>query len=181
VVPDLPNDHYHAFADPMVVIIVGLGAGAAWRATVAGGGRVVASAPRVAAAGAVAALCVWNLTTQPPAVNPDGGFPAASVAAARIVASTGAQDVGMESLPAFKSVEAYAYPLVRDGTVVNGDRFPGNLVVICDARFAGAIGAACGGPAEDRLVAMSGHPGLTLADRFEAAPNRIISVYRAAP
>ena len=25
VVPGLPNDHYHAFADPMVVVLVGLG------------------------------------------------------------------------------------------------------------------------------------------------------------
>ncbi len=31
VVPGLPNDHYHAFADPMVFVLVGLGAGALWR------------------------------------------------------------------------------------------------------------------------------------------------------
>ena len=29
VVAGLPNDHYHAFADPMVFVLVGLGAGAA--------------------------------------------------------------------------------------------------------------------------------------------------------
>ena len=28
VVAGLPNDHYHAFADPMVFVLVGLGAGA---------------------------------------------------------------------------------------------------------------------------------------------------------
>ena len=58
VIPDLPNDHYHAFADPMVVVLVGLGAAAAWRgaAGVSGpsgpvrtaGGRSGASSPCVA-------------------------------------------------------------------------------------------------------------------------------------
>ena len=31
IIPGLPNDHYHAFADPMVFTLVGLGAGALWR------------------------------------------------------------------------------------------------------------------------------------------------------
>ena len=191
VVPDLPNDHYHAFADPMVVILVGLGAAAAGRATVMGGGRVVALAPRATAVLAVAVLCLWNLTTQPPAINPDGGFPAAAAAGARIVASTGDQAVLMQSLPAFKSVEAYAYPVIRLGSAVDvagaagaaaaPDSVPGNLVVVCDQRFEAAIGAACSGPAEEKLLATTGRPGLTLADRFEAAPNRIISVYLDAP
>jgi len=79
-------------------------------------------------------------------------------------------------------VEAYAYPVVRDGGHVNDiavDSLPGNLVVICDSRFEAAIGAACNGPAEDRL-ATTLRPGLTLADRFVAAPGRIVSVYLAA-
>ena len=102
----------------------------------------------------MAVLCLWNLATQPPAVNPDGGFPAAAEAGARIVASTGDEEVRMESLPDFKSVEAYAYPVVRDGHVISSDLMPGNLVVICDARFEAAIGAACDGPAEDAFVAL---------------------------
>ena len=181
VVPDLPNDHYHAFADPMVVIVVGLGAGAAWRA-VPGRTGWVASAPRVAATAGVAILAAWNLTTQPPAINPDGGFPAAAAAATRIARTTGEAAILMQSLPDFKSVEAYAYPVVRDGGHVNDiavDSLPGNLVVICDSRFEAAIGAACNGPAEDRL-ATTLRPGLTLADRFVAAPGRIVSVYLAA-
>ncbi len=31
IVPDLPNDHYHAFADPMVFTLLGMGAGVLWR------------------------------------------------------------------------------------------------------------------------------------------------------
>lgn len=135
--------------------------------------------PRALAAAGVIVLCGWNLWIQPPAVNPDGGFPLAAEAADRIVAATRAEPVVLRSLPEFKSGEAYSYPLVRAGhtvLVVKGGDQPANLVVICDARFEAAIGAACGGPAEDRLLADEG-PGLALADRFEAAPGRTISVY----
>jgi len=48
VVPGLPNDHYHAFADPMVFCLVGLGVGALWRggagASATGEARAEASA-----------------------------------------------------------------------------------------------------------------------------------------
>ena len=180
VIPDLPNDHYHAFADPMVVVILGLGGAAAWR-WATGASEIVVRAGRVLAAAGVLALCGWNLATQPPAVNPDGGFPAAAVAADRIVATTGDAPLTLRSLPAFKSSEAYAYPLVRIGRTVDRASVgtgAGGLVVICDVRFEVAIGDACGGPAEDALLRTMGS-GWTLADRFEAAPGRIISVYLA--
>ncbi len=178
VIPDLPNDHYHAFADPMVVTVIGLGAAAAWRA---GGRAGVARGPaalaRVATVAALIVLCGWNLATQPPAVNPDGGFPAADAAADRIVTALGgAEEVELLLLPDFKSTAAYAYPLIRDGHVVATDVRPPNLVIVCDARFEAAIGAACGGPAEDELVASEARR-YDLTDRFEAAPGRIISVY----
>ena len=53
----------------------------------------------------------------------------------------------------------------------------GTLVIICDALYATAIGAPCGGPAEAVIAppARFGEP----IDRFEAAPGRTISVYRA--
>ncbi len=187
VIPDLPNDHYHAFADPMVVVLLGLGAAAAWETT-----RSAATqrALRVVAGLGVVALIAWNLATQPPAVDPDGGFPAAARAAERIVATTHDATLTLRSLPAFKSAEAYAYPLVRLGQAVDADWIgsaPTNLVVVCDVRFETAIGAACGGPAEDALVARrasavaSLDPPMILADRFDAAPGRIISIYLASP
>ena len=54
-------------------------------------------------------------------------------------------------------------------------------MIVCDALFEEAIGAPCGGPAEDASLAArpftpSGGTA-TLADRFEAAPGRTISVY----
>jgi hypothetical protein len=138
----------------------------------------------VIAVAGVVALLGWNLTNQPPAVHPDGGFPAADAAAARIARAAGGGEITLRSLPVFKSTEAYAYPLVRAGRIVHVggaiDSAPAAgsaLVVICDALFEKAIGAACGGPAEASIAPPNqyGEP----LDRFEAAPGRTISVYRA--
>ena len=212
VIPGLPNDHYHAFADPMVFTLVGLGAGALWRvrpgraapassgasAGVAdanppadasdahvGIGRTVPVGPAIVVAG-LALLIAFNLLNQPPAAHPDGGFPAAETAAARILAATGADTtITLRSLPHFKSTPAYAYPIFRagvsfrahtgSGPVASSD---GALVVICDSLFEESIGAPCGGPAEATVAPPDrfGEP----VDRFVAAPGRTISVYRGA-
>jgi hypothetical protein len=190
VVPGLPNDHYHAFADPMVFVLVGIGAAMLWRAGAsvgAGSGAGVAAAVtpgRVLAVVVVVALLGFNLLNQPPAVHPDGGFPAAEAAATRIVAA-GGTELTLRSLPDFKSTEAYGYPLVRAGATVHVDdgtgpvnATSGSLVVVCDDLFATAIGAPCGGSAES-TVAPEDRFGAPV-DRFEAAPGRWISVYRGA-
>jgi len=198
VVPGLPNDHYHAFADPMVFTLVGLGAGALWRVrpgrtapatsmsdAAAGTNRTVPIGPAIVVIG-LGLLIVFNLVDQPPAAHPDGGFPAAEAAADRILAATGeGTTITVRSLPAFKSAEAYSYPLVRAGASVHADTgsgpvasSDGALVVICDSLFEEAIGAPCGGPAEATVAPPDrfGEP----VDRFVAAPGRTISVYRGA-
>lgn len=194
IVPGLPNDHYHAFADPMVFTLVGMGAGVLWRGgarvggEAKGGADATGGAPRAIAAGRVVAvvgivaLLGFNLVDQPPAVHPDGGFPAADRAAARIVAAGGA-DLTLRSLPDFKSTEGYGYPLIRGGATVRVDLASGPvaapagaLVIICDALFESAIGAPCGGPAE-AVVAPPDRFGDPI-DRFVAAPGRTISIYR---
>ena len=163
----LPNDHYHAFADPMVFTLVGLGAAVAWR----GVGRVGAIL-------VVAALVGWNLTHLPPAVHPDGGFPGARLAAERIGVAIGDRPTTLQSLPDFKSTEAFVYPLLLDGHVpVTPDRATA-LVLLCDDLFEAAIGAQCGGPAEEAAVGPSSR-FVQLADRWEAAPGRWVSVYLA--
>ena len=87
-----------------------------------------------------------------------------------------------------------AYPLVRSGRTVigelpSGEPIPGSasvpafglptpLVLLCDQLFREAIGADCGGPAEDAAAPDAGGPANgPLLDRFEAAPGRWISVY----
>ncbi len=195
VVRGLPNDHYHAFADPMVFVLVGAGlAGAA--SSRAWGGR----GGTIGAAIALIGLVGWNLSHLPPSVHADGGFPAAAMAADRVegvlrgVGVRPDEVVALDSIPAFKSTEAYAYPLVRLGQAVSAETpqglapsssvapasGPRAVVLICDRLFETAGAGACGGPAEEGAASsQSGGVG-QLLDRFEAAPGRIVSVYGPA-
>ena len=191
VVRGLPNDHYHAFADPLVFVLVGLGAAALVREIRAPAGWAAATALTVA-------LVAWNVTHLPPSVHPDGGFPAAERAALRIDTALANGGVGpdraplLRSLPDFKSTEAVAYPLVRLGRAVIAETpdgiapgggvalpaRPEGLVLLCDQLFRDAIGADCGGPAESAVAPDAGGPDWgVLIDRFEVAPGRWVSVY----
>jgi 4-amino-4-deoxy-L-arabinose transferase-like glycosyltransferase len=184
VVRGLPNDHYHAFADPLVFVLVGIGAAALVR-------EIRAPAGGLLAAAGVLALVAWNVSRLPPAVHPDGGFPAGDRAAVRVDETLSGAGIErgaasqLRSLPDFKSTEAVAYPLDRLGRAVQAETpqglAPGStpsgagsaLVLLCDQLFRDAIGTDCGGPAEDAAVGGMGQ----LVDRFEAAPGRWISVY----
>jgi len=168
VVPGLPNDHYHAFLDPLVFVTVGLGVAALWRT-----GR---PALRLVGGAGVAALVAFNVLIWPPAVAPDGGWPAASTAAARIATQTAATPYALLSLPSFKSGEALRFPLVREGHPPAAASEGVALVVVCDRLFEEAIGAPCGGPAEDPAAGAVG-AALALADRFDASPRTAISIY----
>jgi 4-amino-4-deoxy-L-arabinose transferase-like glycosyltransferase len=199
VVPGLPNDHYHAFADPMVFTLVGLGA-AALLAGRSGTGTALRSIGPVLAAIGVVALVGWNLTHLPPTTNPDGGFPAGEAAAQRVDAALAKAGVipdaivRIRSLPSFKSTEAMAYPVLRAGRPILADMAkgiapgstrqdpsPGGLVLLCDDRFHEAIGAHCGGPAEAGVTPDGGDTTWgPLLDRFEAAPDRFVSIYGPA-
>jgi flagellar biosynthesis protein FliQ len=188
VVRGLPNDHYHAFADPMVVVLIGIGAAALIREVTAPLG------PGLTVAG-VAALVGWNVLHLPPAIHPDGGFPAAERAAIRVDAAlTGGgidrdRTVLLQSLPDFKSTEAMVYPLAMLGRAYHGEVpksvAPGSwggdmyaLVLLCDDLFREANGAACGGAAEASVTPDAGGERWgSLLERFEAAPGRWVSVY----
>ncbi len=207
VIPGLPNDHYHAFADPMVFTLVGIGAAAAWHAWQGGRGtgapnvdgasvagdavtapRAIAVVPLIVLAVALVGLVAWNVANLPPATAHDGGFPAADTASQRIQAATADRAIAIRSLPDFKPPDTYVYPLVRDGVRIVDEAEAQTLVIVCDDLFAEAIGAACGGPAED--ASLSATPfvpagtaaasGTALRTRFEAAPGRWVSVYGPA-
>jgi 4-amino-4-deoxy-L-arabinose transferase-like glycosyltransferase len=207
IVPGLPNDHYHAFADPMVFTLIGLGAAALATAVPTRSGPMFGRTvgPVLAAVGVVA-LLGWNLTHLPPAVHPDGGFPAGEAAGGRVDAVLTAAGVErtdvirIKSVPDFKSTEAMAYPLARlerlyvadvpdnvapgsaldPSTMAPFAEFDG-LVLLCDDRFREVTGASCGGPAEGNITPdAGGGPWGPLLDRFEAAPDRFVSVYGPA-
>jgi len=177
-------------------VLLGVGAAALWRVvgarTDAGDRTATAVGPvsmtpgRLLVGVGLLAIVAWALPHQPPAVAADGGFPAAEAAAARIGRYPGiVQDpIRIQSLPFFKTAEAYIYPLVRDDRIVmpaepnDGETIAGsNLVVVCDSLFDEAIGQPCGGPAEDALATAEGY-GVP-EDRFQAAPRQTISIYVA--
>ena len=206
VVPGLPNDHYHAFADPMVFTLVGLGAAALVARTARTAGTAERSrrmvGPILTGIGVLAVLG-WNLTHLPPPVHPDGGFPAGEAAGARVdgvLTAAGVERfdvIRIQSVPDFKSTEAMAYPLARFERLYVGD-VPGGvapgsaldsstmtpveefdgLVLLCDDRFREVTGAACGGPAEATVTSdAGGEMWGPLLDRFENAPDRFVSIY----
>jgi hypothetical protein len=186
VVLGLPNDHYHAFADPIVVVLVAIGL-----AALVNRGSARRSPPAVPAAVLalvlviVAGLGAWNLSRQPPAVAPDGGWPAAVEAADRVARELPPGPIEIVSLPVAKGPDAIRFPLVRAGAqlpviVAPGAKpSPGTAarIILCDDLFRATIGTPCGGPAEQALAAGT---GLTLIDRFEAAPGRWVSIYKPA-
>jgi hypothetical protein len=192
----------------MVVVLVGLAVAAlieVARTPAKAEDEATARPARAAqAAGAVALVIVvglgaWNLTHQPPAVHPDGGWPGGEIAGGRVDAALTAAGIGrdqvvtLRSIPDFKSTEAVAYPLARLGRAIVAETprgvAPGSVsptpgdaagwVLLCDDLFRDTTGADCGGPAED--AAAAGMAGFgPLLDRFEAAPGRWVSVYEAA-
>lgn len=200
ITPGLPNDHYHAFLDPLVVALAGVGlarlsmmglarvaAMGAGRLSAMGAGRVPAMAGRAAAAAALVVLVAIGVVGWPPASSPDGGWPLAEAAAVRVEATMQSLTTRpqlhteLAGIPEFKSSDAMGFPLTRRGIVTWAPGTPeagvvDQLVLVCDPLFEDVVGADCGGPAEGAWLA----PGLRprrLVDRFDAGPRRIVSVY----
>jgi hypothetical protein len=197
VVAGLPNDHYHASLDPVVATLLGVSIAAllerglgAWRTrttkpATANAGLVAGG---VGAAALVAILAVEAVRIPPP--DPDGGWPAAQAAGQRIVEKLGGPPAALVSLPDFKSADGIGFPIIDANR-----RLPAGstatttgVVVVCDRLLESAIGAPCGGPAEDRFMFGAAGPvpdpstGITpstgsLIDRFDASPRTAISVY----
>ena len=116
VVPGLPNDHYHAFADPMVFVLVGLGAAAAWRTWRESPDRRPATRCRSSSR----ASSAWPSSpgTSPTShhrSHPTAGFPRPPRRRTRIQAATDERAMAIRSLPTFKPADTYGYPLTRDG------------------------------------------------------------------
>jgi hypothetical protein len=196
----LPNDHYHAFLDPIVLAVTGVGlarlAAGAMRLEARAGrqearagrpeaatGSLPATASRALAAGLTVVLVVIGVTAWPPRVAEDGGWLLVDEASARVARTVGDGPVLLDGIPPFKSADALRFPLLWNGTRVLDDPADGtwaDAVVVCDPLFEQAIGASCGGPAEDAWLAEdAARDGLRLVDRFAAGPRRVISVYAA--
>lgn len=180
VVPGLPNDHYHAFADPLLVVGAALAGAALVRAGVAAASRPSAAVvTRVALVGLLA-VAIGVALSREPGPDPNGGWPTARAAGQRIVATTGSVPVSVDELPIFEPGDGIAFPIVAAGGVLAPDPIARYLVVGCDRLFTSIIGQACGGPAEsrelERLLGVTA-PTAALVDRFDLGVQWSVSVY----
>ena len=182
VVPGLPNDHYHAFLDPIVCILIAVPAAGlfaraveAWRSTRGPGAALLGAAIGTG----LALLVAVALLRKPPHADPDGGWPAMRAAGERIVRLTGTRPMLVYGLPAFKLPDAITFPIVHaGGRVLELTTGLDPVVVACDRLFETAIGLPCGGPAEDRLIGPgSSIDSLVLIERFDTSPRTSVSIY----
>jgi hypothetical protein len=166
VTPGLPNDHYHAFLDPIVLALAGVGLaavaglGSGTAALPDATGRTAAPSRGAAMAGQVAAVVLAGglgaaaVLGWPPAVSDDGGWRGVDAAAARLVGSVGTgPGAWLVGIPPFKSADALRFPLERRGLVpANTDPVSGE---------GGGAGDGEGGGADDRDPGGAGGAGDT--------------------
>jgi hypothetical protein len=174
-VQGLPTEQYHVAADPLVFIAAGLILGGMWRTLPRNWATV---ARRLAAVGTIGILLAWNAGHWPPLTSPDGGWPAAEAAAARVERDAGGASIALVPLFEAKGSDAYLYPLTRDGFTQAETGKATIVVVLCDTYWL----EGCGGTAEANwLETSAAASGLGQIDRFAAAPDRILTVYRRGP
>lgn len=174
-VQKLPTEQYHIVADPLVIVAVGLILGGLWQSLPGRGLSTVAR--RVAAVTCLFVLVAWNAGHWPPLTSADGGWPAAQAAATRVERQADGSAVALVPLFAAKGSDAYFYPLTRDGVAIETPEKATIIVVLCDTFWTDG----CDGSAEDAWLTQSNLGPLLKIDRFHAAPDRILSVYRKVP
>jgi hypothetical protein len=171
----LPTEQYHVVADPLVFMAAGLIAGGLWRSR---SRRWPTVAGRALAIAALGASLAWNAGHLPPLTSPDGGWPAAQEAAARVERDAAGSSISLVPMFEAKGGDAYLYPLTRDGYSVVAPDGAGTVALLCDTVWL----TGCGGAAETSwLAANPAGSGLTRIDQFPAAPDRILTVYKRTP
>jgi hypothetical protein len=171
----LPTEQYHVVADPLVVVGAGLVIAGLWRAVPRQGPAWLG---RAAAAMAMILLIAWNVAHWPLWTAYDGGWPAAQQAATRLERDAGGNPIALVALFEAKGSNAYGYPLLRDGATLIAPDGASTVVLLCDTFWL----SGCGGAAEQGwCLTNAAGSGLILVDRFWAAPDRLMSVYRRSP
>jgi hypothetical protein len=168
------TEQYHIASDSFVLIAAGSTLGVMWHA---GGGKG-RHAGRVVALALLATFVGWNAFQWAPLDPPGGSWTEAQAAATRLESRAAGSPLALVNLSEARGKDAYVYPLLRDGTSLVEPQAASYVVLLCDAFWQNG----CGGPAEEgwRLTNPAGDH-LTLVDRFWAAPDRLMSVYRRSP
>jgi hypothetical protein len=78
---------------------------------------------------------------------------------------------------ATKGSDAYVYPLIRDGVTIETSEKATTIVLLCDTFWT----EGCDGSAEEAWLTKTELGPLLKIDRFHAAPDRILTVYRRVP
>ena len=164
-----PNDHYHSFLDPLVLALLGAGIAARrrarrrTRATAALAGSACPPDGTAAAAGVGILLVAVSVVAWPPRRRPTAAGASPTRPRHGRIALARPDDVrpfALVGIPPFKNANAMRFPLEHRGaTPLHGATEAaggGTLVVVCDPLFNDVVGAACGGPAEDALLAARG-------------------------
>jgi hypothetical protein len=174
-IQELPTEQYHAATDPLVLVAAGLVLGGLWQTRRAWRGLPLG---RAVAVTLLAALAAWNAYHWPPLTAADGGWPAAQAAARRLEQDAAGTPMALVPLFEEKGDGAYRYPLLYDGVALVEPEAATTVVLLCDSYWLDG----CGGSAEqDWLAGNAAGQGLRLIDRFEPAPDRLLSVYRRGP
>ena len=174
-VANINQEQYHVVADVFVLLAAGLVISGLWRSAPLRGrprsGRILALV-------ALAGIASVGIGHWPPLTAEDGGWPAAHAAAVRLERDAGSPELALVALPSFKQADAYGYPLTLDGVKMLAPGSAKTLVILCDSGWF----HGCGDSAESDWIAAN-LPGqsITLVDRFEPSPQRILSVYKRAP
>jgi len=186
IVPGLPNDHYHAFLDPLVLALIGAGLARVAGVRPSGSPAVLRLVPRALAGSAAVVLVVAAVIAWPRALNPDGGWRAAARAAREIEAFADGEPYALVGIPALKNLNSVRFPLELLGAdppgegpatsaVVAGEA-PPRVTIVCDPLFAEVVGARCGGPAEEGWL-RAHDLDLVLLGRADGGARRVISFY----
>ena len=192
VTPGLPNDHYHAFLDPLVLAMAGVGLARSRAALDPGACRRAGCGRDPGRGGPRRGCSSWS----------GDGMAAARGRGRRLAAGRrggGAGGAGrragatvlLDGIPPFKSDgraalpagAARRVPAARHGSATaDGSAATGPVILVCDPLFEEVVGRGVRRRRpRTRWLAGRGAPrGLRLVDRFDAGPRRVISVYAPA-
>jgi hypothetical protein len=168
------TEHYHIAADPFVLLAAAILLGAIWTAGKHGSARIVR---RALVIGLVTGFVALNAAHWPP-LNSGSNWVDAQAAASRIERDASGGTIAMVPLFQTKGIQAYSYPLQRDGITLVSQDAAQTVVLLCDAAWING----CGGNQENQWIGANASGGaLRQVDRFNAAPDRLMTVYRRGP